>query len=97
MMELVSVDGILQSRHAYMVVGDSIVFHSAPPFGSYISVMMDRHRTDFEGDGSSVVFPVAVSPEMQFKQFMDKVWENRDNPTVKDQLERLKVVMELIR
>lgn len=97
MMELVSVNGILQSRHAYMVVGDCIVFHSAPPAGSEIAIMIDRCRTEDVGNGTTVVFPVAISPELQFKQFMDKVWEQRENPTVKDTLEKLRVVMELVR
>ncbi len=97
MSELVAVDGIVQSRSQYMISGDNIVFHVAPPYGSMICVMSEDGRTDSQGDGSTFVFPGVTSERIKFKQFMDSVYEKRLDPTVKDQLEKLKIVMELVR
>ncbi len=97
MTELVVVNGILQARHAYMRSGDSVVFHTAPGAGSEVSIIMDDARFEYVGDGSTFVFHGTPSPRMQFRKFMEEVYEHQDNPTVKDQLEKLKIIMELVR
>ncbi len=97
MNELVVVNGILQARHAYMRSGDSVVFHTAPGAGSEVSIIMDDARFEYVGDGSTFVFHGTPSPRMQFRKFMEEVYEHQDNPTVKDQLEKLKIIMELVR
>lgn len=96
-MELVVVNGILQASYAYMMSGDSVVFHQAPPSGSDISILMDDTRYEYTGDGVTLVFPGLPTSRMNFRKFMEEVYEKRDDPTVKDQLEKLKMVMELVR
>jgi hypothetical protein len=95
--ELVAVNGIIQSVGAYMVQGDVLIFHQAPQIGDRISITIGKIRTEHEGNGSRTVFEMPNNEGLQFEQFMARVWEHRDNPTVKDQLEKLKIVMELVR
>ncbi len=97
MNELVVVNGILQARYAYMLSGDSVVFHTAPGAGSEVSIIMDDARYEYIGDGKTFVFHGTPSPRMQFRNFMEEVYEKKDDPTVKDALEKLKIVMELLR
>ena len=97
MSELVVINGIIQAHHAYMMSGNTVVFHSAPERGSEVSIIMDEHTYNYVGDGNTFVFPGAPSGRMQFKRFMEEVYEKRDDPTVKDALEKLKIVMELLR
>ena len=97
MSELVVVNGILQGKYAYMLSGDSVVFHSAPPAGSEVAIIIDDTRFEYVGDGSTFVFQGTPSARMQFRKFMEEVYEKKDDPTVKDQLEKLKIVMELVR
>jgi hypothetical protein len=80
-----------------MVSGDSIVFHVAPSWNAEVSIIMDETTYSYTGDGSTFVFQGTPSYRMQFRKFMEEVYEKRDDPTVKDQLEKLKVVMELVR
>jgi hypothetical protein len=97
MSELVAVNGMIQSVHQYMKVSGSIIFHQAPQAGALISIMTEEDRFDYEADGSTYTFPWPVSDRSKFKWFMEEVYKNKDNPTVKDQLEKLKAVMELVR
>ena len=95
--ELVSVNGIIQSVGAYMIQGDVLIFHRAPDIGDRISISMGNAQLNHEGNGSRTVFEMPNNEAVKFEQFMARVWEHRNNPTVKDQLEKLKVIMELIR
>jgi hypothetical protein len=97
MSEIVSVNGLLQSMSQYMKIGDSIIFHQAPQAGAVISILTEEQRLDYEGDGSTCVFSWPQSDRSQYKHFMEEVYKYKDNPTVKDQLEKLKIVMELVR
>lgn len=97
MNELVSVNGIIQSINQYMKVGDLIIFHQAPEVGSYISILTEEERFDYDGDGSTYTFSLPASERRRYKEFMEEVYKNKDNPTIKDQLEKLKAVMELVR
>jgi len=97
MNELVAVNGIIQSVNQYMKISDRIIFHQAPEAGAIISIMSEEERFEYRADGSTYAFPWPVSERAMYKQFMEEVYKNRDNPTVKDQLEKLKVVMELVR
>lgn len=97
MTEMVAVNGIIQSTHQYMKVSDRIIFHQAPPPGSTIYLMTEEQRFDYEGDGFTYAFPLPPSDRRIYKEFMEEVYQKRDNPTVKDQLEKLKIVMELVR
>lgn len=97
MSELVVINGILQGKYAYMLSGDSVVFHTAPPAGSEVSILMDDTRFEYVGDGSTFVFQGTPSSRMKFRKFMEEVYEKKDYPTVKDALEKLKIVMELVR
>jgi hypothetical protein len=97
MSELVVINGIIQHKHAYMVSGDSIVFHTAPPNRSDVSILMDDTRYEYIGDGTTFVFQGTPSGRMKFRKFMEEVYEKKDDPTVKDALEKLKIVMELVK
>jgi hypothetical protein len=97
MTELVTINGIILSIQQYMKIGDKIIFYEAPELGSGISIISEAQRLDYKGDGFTCTFPWPQNDKALFKQFMDSVYENRNNPTVKDQLEKLKIVMELIR
>jgi hypothetical protein len=97
MSELVAINGIVQARSQYMVSGDNIVFHIAPPCGSRICILSEDGRSDYEGTGDTYVYPGASNERTKYKQFMEDVYDKRYNPTVKDALEKLKVVMELVR
>jgi hypothetical protein len=94
---MVAVNGIIQSMNQYMKISDRIIFHQAPPPGSTIYIMTEEERFDYEGDGVTYAFPWPASDRAQYKEFMELVYQKRDNPTVKDQLEKLKIVMELVR
>ena len=95
--ELVSVNGIIQSVSAYMLQGDVLIFHQAPDIGDRISISMGNAQLNHVGNGNRTVFELPNNEAVKFEQFMSRVWDNRDNPTVRDQLEKLKIVMELIR
>jgi hypothetical protein len=95
--ELVSIDGIIQGANAYTVLNGFIRFKNAPPAGSAVNIRNNLLNVTYEGNGTQVVFDMPITEEVKYKLFMTKVWENRDNPTVKDQIEKLKIVMELIR
>ena len=95
--ELVAVNGIIQSVHSYMVQIDLIIFHQAPQLGDRVSITVGNARLDHEGNGTQLAFQMPSNEAVQFEHFMARVWDNRDNPTVRDQLEKLKIVMELIR
>lgn len=95
--EIVVVNGIIQSVHEYMVQLDLIIFHRAPQLGDRISISIGNARLEHEGNGSRTVFEMPSNEGVKFEQFMARVWDKRDNPTVRDQLEKLKIVMELLR
>ena len=99
MIELVSVNGILQSKHEYVVQDTCIIFHTAPQPLANICVNIKGSMVTYTGNGTNCVFsiPLELRDEFEFKQFMENVWKHRDNSTVKDQLEKLKIVMELVR
>lgn len=97
MNELVTINGIILSMQQYMKIGEKIIFYEAPQSGSGISIITEGERLDYKGDGFTCTFPWPQNDKARFKQFMDSVYENRNDPTVKDQLEKLKIVMELIR
>lgn len=96
--EIVIINGIIQARAEYHINANTIVFHNAPQAGSTINILTeDNERLDFHGDGSSCVFAGPASEKAKFRQFMTEVYNKKDDPTVKDQLEKLKIVMELVR
>ena len=95
--ELVSVNGIIQSMSQYMKLDDFIMFHQAPAAGSEIYIITNEERLHYQGDGSTHKFALPVSDRRKYVEFMEEVYKNKDNPTIKDQLEKLKIVMELVR
>lgn len=82
-----------------MVQDTCIIFHIAPQPLAKICVNIKGSMVTYTGNGTNCVFsiPTELRDEFEFKQFMDNVWKHRDNPTVKDTLGKLRVVMELIR
>lgn len=97
----ININGIMQSTEMYSVEDISIKFHQAPSKGDDVRVVLPIPSTSvrYMGDGEKCVFtlPSDVGKEIMFKEFMDSVWKHRNNPSVKDQLEKLKIIMELVR
>lgn len=95
---LVFIDGIYQAAgHGYVQVNRSIKFHTAPPTGSDVVIKLDDSVQSYKGDGVTVKFGLGVMTNTQhWNDFMHKVWTHRENPTVKDVLERLQVVVTLV-
>ena len=96
--ELVSVNGIIQSVGNYSILNNGMLkFHRAPGLGDRVSISVGNAQLNHEGNGSRTVFEMPNNEAVKFEQFMSRVWEYRNNPTVRDQLEKLKIVTELIR
>mgnify|MGYP003332926958 FL=1 len=97
--ELVVINGIIQSASEYTITSNNqIVFRNAPQSDSHVSIITDDHnRLDYRGDGLTNTFQGPSDDKAKFREFMTEVYKNKDNPSVKDALERLQIVMELVR
>lgn len=97
--ELVVINGIIQSVSEYTVTNNNqIVFRNAPQSDSHVSIITDDHnRLDYRGDGLTTTFQGPSNDKAKFREFMNEVYNHRKNPTVKDALERLQIVMELVK
>lgn len=95
---LVYVNGAVQAPlFHYERVGNSIVFSQAPSSDSTIEIVTRETRNQYKGDGHTNVFETPHTPKLMFLQFAEEVWQHRENPAVKDALEKLKIVVELVR
>jgi len=99
MTTLVSINGIMQSPYEYEELNHHLVFNEAPSAGANINVNIDGNIMTYLGNGTNRIFtvPFELREEIKFKNFAHEVWKHRDNPTVNDQIEKLKIVMELIK
>jgi hypothetical protein len=96
---LIIVNGIIQSSHEYIITDGKVAFHRVPPPDSTVTIRIRNKTISHQCNGFINVFsiPEEIIEEMRFQDFFKKVWIHKDNPSVKDQLDKLKVVMELIR
>jgi hypothetical protein len=97
---LISINGILQSDGSHYITNDdSLIFSEAPVTGSRIVIQYHNGLTRyFEGNGSQHIFPMGGHTEiMKFDRLMRDITKHKDNPAVKDLLEQLQIVTELLR
>lgn len=94
---VVSVNGVRIHWSDYTFVNDSIVFTQAPPAISIIEIQVHNSVMNHLGDGFTVKFDTTpLTKAQEFRDMFDKIWKHRDNPTIKDQLEKLQTLVELV-
>lgn len=94
----VFINGVRQIPSIDYVLGSTTLNLSAPPAqGSNISlVLADGSETVFLGDGLTYLFNFR-SQRHEMLQLLDDAVKYRENPAVLEALEKLKVVIELVR
>lgn len=98
---LVYIDGfLLQVNIDYQVVSNMVMFKQAPPRGSQVqitdgSLSGSTRYVSYQGDGARVVF--STPEQSEFNDLIDDLATYRDHPTVADVVERLKVVLALVK
>jgi hypothetical protein len=100
----VTVNGIVQSSSEYHIDdNNNLVFRQAPAAGDCVNIILSQGAINsptlsFTGNGTQNVFFVEDNNElMRFNRLIDNVRKHRDTPAVKDLLEQLQVVTELLR
>ena len=96
----VTINGIVQYDDSYYVTyDDRLIFAEAPPTGSSINITYNYGTIqNLRGNGTQNVFPVEGNIEQaKFSRLMRDITKHKDNPAVKDLLEQLRVVTELLR
>ena len=97
---LITVNGIVQyDENHYITNNDCLIFNEAPSMGSSIVIQYHNGSTKyFEGNGSQNVFPIDGHTEItKFYRLIKDITKHKDNPAVKDLLEQLRIVTELLR
>lgn len=94
----VYVDGVMQHDHEYSIINDRIMFRDAPSALSTITIV-DGIGQDIKithrADGSTLCF--ATPEQSAFDRLIVDLTKYRDHPSVKDMIERLQVVLALIK
>lgn len=100
----VTVNGIVQSPSAYHIDNDDrLIFNQAPSAGDNINVILSQGDVNgpvlaFNGNGTQHVFDVEGNNELlKFNRLMNDIRKHKDKPAVKDLLEQLQIVTELLR
>ena len=100
----VTVNGIVQSSSEYHIDdNNNLVFSQAPAAGDRINVIFSQGAVNsptlaLTGNGTQNVFFVEGNQELlKFNRLVDNIRKHRDNPAVKDLLEQLQIVTELLR
>lgn len=96
-MVIISINGIVQIPGVdYHLGKDSVVFLQAPQRGSSITIMTEKGvLMNVIGDGSTYLFRYIDEESSKITEMLEQAFKHRDVPAVADQLERLKVVVEL--
>ena len=83
----------------YVVDREYMSFTQAPRYGDRIHVMTPNANADFYGNDVTFRFPMptVIQKSEVLEGLMHDLDEYMDHPTVKDQLERLQVVLELVK
>jgi hypothetical protein len=100
----VTVNGIVQSSSEYHIDNDNrLIFKQAPSAGDNINVVFSQGEVSgpvlaFNGNGTQNVFVVEGNTELlKFNRLMNDIRKHKDKPAVKDLLEQLQIVTELLR
>jgi hypothetical protein len=97
---IVSINGILQAAASYKETSERIVFRQAPAAGDTIQIVASdgvnfSEYITYEGNGVTYIFHL---PEVEnFYQFMNDLEEYKDHPAVKDQIEKMQVILALVK
>ena len=89
----------LMPMHDYTIVDERVNFTQVPRHGDLIQIATPTSNCQFYGNDIQVGFPIteSIKKSIRLGQLMDDLLIYMDNPTVKDQLERLQVVLELVK
>jgi hypothetical protein len=100
----ITVNGIVQSSSEYHIDdNNNLVFSQAPAAGDRINVVFSQGEVSgpvlaFNGNGTQNVFVVEGNNELlKFNRLMNDIRKHKDKPAVKDLLEQLQIVTELLR
>jgi hypothetical protein len=98
-MTLVSIDGILQIPGVdYHAGKDSISFSQPPHTGASITITTEAGvLLNIRADGSTYLFRYIDEESSKITEMLEQAFKHRNVPAVADQLERLKVVVELVK
>jgi hypothetical protein len=97
---LVSINGIIQADAAYKEAETYIMFRNAPPAGSDVYIVASdggsySKSVYHEGDGTRCFF--TLPEKHHFRVFLEDLETYKDHPAVKDQIERLQVILALVK
>jgi hypothetical protein len=106
-MNVVHINGVALIPGIDYTVGDTLINFSVPPpagadivFTEVISPTTGAtHMTRLYGDGSTFLFRLETNftDRVQLNQMFELAIKYKDNPTVRDALDKLKVVLELVK
>jgi hypothetical protein len=98
-MTLVSINGIYQVPGVdYRLGKDMISFTQPPPAAATITIMNDRGvLMNVMADGVTYLFRYIDEASSKVSEMLEQAFKHRDVPAVADILERLQVVVELVK
>lgn len=98
-MTFVSINGIMQIPGVdYHAGKDMISFTQPPQAMATITIMGERGvLMNVIGDGSTYLFRYIDEESSKITEMLEQAFKHRDVPAVADMLERLKVVVELVK
>jgi hypothetical protein len=89
----------LVPKHDYNIAKERIRFSQAPRYGDLIQLATPTSTCQFYGNDVQMDYPIpdSLKKSVGLEQLISDLLEYMDHPTVKDQLERLQVVLELVK
>lgn len=86
-------------KHDYSIAKERIRFSQAPRYGDRIQIATANASCEFYGNDVQIDYPIPepLRKSVGLEQLITDLLEYMDHPTVKDQLERLQVVLELVK
>lgn len=95
--ELISINGLLIPMTEYTLFGRSIIFREQPAVGDMVSIIINEDKIEHVASGVTTIFSLPPETESDFKRLTEDLYKHKNNPTVKDYLDKLRVVVELLR
>ena len=94
----VMINGVFQMKSHWIFAGSDLEFTNPPPAHSDIRVHLDNgDSVMFNGTGKQTVFNNIVNEDdTDLQKLIDNVRNHRNNPAVKDLLEQLTIVTNLL-
>jgi hypothetical protein len=97
---LVSINGIIQASASYKEAETYIMFRNAPSNGSDVYIVASdggsySKSVYHEGNGTRCFF--ALPEKHHFHVFLNDLETYKEHPAVKDQIERLQVILALVK